>query len=127
MEPDKETDRMASEVIGSAIEVHRNLGAGYLERLYEDALAVELMERGIPFHQQAEFAVVYKGSRLGTQRVDLLVADRLIVELKAVDRLVPLHKAQVISYLKASGKQLGLLINFNVPVLRQGIQRIVLT
>lgn len=127
MEPDKDTDRIASAVIGAALEVHRYLGAGYLERLYKDALAIELKQRGISFKQQTELSVTHQGGTIGTQRLDLLDADKLIVELKAVDILLPLHKAQVISYLKASGKSLGLLINFNVPVLKQGIQRIVLT
>ena len=127
MEPGKDVDRVATAVIGAAIEVHRHLGAGFVERVYEDALVIELGILGIPFRQQMEAAVVYKGERVGSHRLDLLVADKVIVELKTVESILPVHKAQLISYLNATGKTLGLLINFNVPLLRNGIQRVVLT
>jgi GxxExxY protein len=125
VEPDKTLDELASLVIGAAIEVHRHLGPGYLESLYEEALGVELSERKISFRRQYPVPVIYKGKPVGEGKIDMFVADQLVVELKAVEILKPVHKAQVISYLKATKLQLGLLINFNVSVLRDGIQRII--
>ncbi len=127
VEPNQRVDRLAREVIGAAIEVHRHLGPGFLESVYEEALVIELTLRGIPFERQRPVPVSYKERNVGEGRVDLLVAQELLVELKAVETLAPIHKAQVISYLKAMGLHLGLLINFNVPVLRAGIQRVVLS
>ena len=126
IEPSKKLDKLARAVIGAALEVHRHLGPGYLESVYEEALAVELDLRGISYVRQMHFAVSYKGQEIGEGRLDLVVEKELLVELKAVELLAPIHKAQVISYLKATGLHLGLLINFNVPVLRNGIQRTVL-
>ena len=125
IEPSKPTDDLAHAVIGAAIEVHRQLGPGFLENVYEEALCLELAEAGISFERQKEIGVDYKGRTLGKQRLDLLVGGRLIVELKTVEKLADIHKAQVISYLKASALQLGLLINFNVSLLKNGIERIV--
>jgi GxxExxY protein len=127
VEPDAKTDGLAHAVIGAAIEVHRQLGPGFLESVYEEALCVELAIREISFERQKEINVTYKGHQIGRQRVDLLVGRSLIVELKTVEELAEIHKAQVISYLKATGWSLGLLINFNVPVLKNGIQRVVFT
>ncbi len=126
-EPDSKLDQVAHAVIGAAIEVHRTLGPGFLESVYEEALAVELSLRGFGFRRQVPVAVGYKGRPVGEARLDFLVEDSLIVELKAVDELAPIHHAQVISYLKATGHHLALLINFNVPVLRDGIKRVVLS
>jgi len=98
-----------------------------LESIYEEALAVELGLRGIPFERQKTIAVDYKGHAVGEGRLDLLVGGCLIVELKAVEAIAPIRVAQVISYLKATGLPLGLLINFNVPLLKNGIQRVVLS
>ncbi len=126
-EPDDDVDRSATQVIGAAIEVHRVLGAGFLESVYEQALAIELAERGISFERQWAVGLKYKGQIVGEARLDFLVETRLVVELKAVDALHSIHHAQVINYLKATGFTLGLLINFNVEQLRQGIKRIVLT
>src|SRR3972149_1654237 len=126
-EPDKKTDELAKAVIGAAIEVHRVLGPGYLESVYEEALAVELKLRGIPFERQKGMNVDYKGHAVGENRLDLLVDGCLLVELKAVESLAPIHSAQVISYLKAMQLPLGLLINFNVPLLKAGIKRIILS
>jgi GxxExxY protein len=126
-EPNSELDRLAHDVIGAAIEVHRILGPGFLESVYEEAMCVELGLRGIPFVRQYQSSIDYKGHAVGEHRLDLLVGDVLVVELKAVDALAPVHTAQVMSYLKANGKRLGLLINFNTPVLRQGIKRVVLS
>jgi len=127
IEPDKAVDDVARVVIGAAIEVHKHLGPGYLESVYEQALAIELELREVPFKCQHAATVRYKGITVGEGRVDLLVADRLVVELKAVETLLPIHKAQVISYLRGTGLSLGLLINFNARTLREGIQRIVYT
>lgn len=114
-------------IIGAAIEVHRHLGPGCLESTYESCLARELEERGIAFRRQVRLPVVYKGLVVEeAYRIDLLINDAVIVEIKSVDTLLPIHEAQLITYLKLSGKKVGLLINFNVPVLKQGIVRRVL-
>jgi GxxExxY protein len=114
-------------VIGAAIEVHRLLGPGYLESVYQEALCIELSLRGIRFARQVPVGVTYKGKIAGEARLDLLVDERLVVELKAVETLAPIHVAQVISYLKATKLTLGLLITFNVTVLRRGIKRVIQT
>lgn len=113
-------------VIGAAIDVHRALGPGLLESAYEACLAFELAERGLKVEQQKPLPLVYRQVKLdAAYRLDLLVEEEVIVEVKAVDRLLPIHQAQVISYLKLSGSRVGLLINFNVKVLRNGVRRIV--
>ena len=124
-EPNRMTDELATKVIGAAIEVHRHLGPGYLESVYEEAMGIEFAKTGITFERQKEISVSYKGCELGKHRLDFLVGGMLVVDLKTVEELAGIHKAQVISYLKTTGFQLGLLINFNVPVLKSGIQRIV--
>ena len=111
-------------MIGAAIEVHRHLGAGYTEGTYERALALELVERQLSFERQVCSTVIYKGFPVGDHRIDLIVANEVIVELKAVESLSSTHVAQVISYLRVSDLRLGLLINFNVPTLQQGIRRV---
>jgi GxxExxY protein len=126
-EPDSGIDKLAREVIGAAIAVHREMGPGFLESLYEEALCLEMRMRGIDHVRQPIVSVEYKGHPIGEMRLDLLVGNRLVVELKAVETLLPIHTAQVISYLRATGNSLGLLINFNVPALRQGIKRSVLS
>lgn len=127
VEPGAELDQLASDVIGAAIEVHRVLGPGFLESCYEEALCVELLLRGIPFERQTAVALDYKTHRIGEARLDVLVSGDLIVELKAVDGLAPVHTAQVISYLRMTRRKLGLLINFNVPLLKEGVKRVVLS
>ena len=127
VEPRFEIDEWARSVIGAAIEVHKHLGPGYLESVYEEALAFEFNLRSIPFERQKPVNVSYKGHSVGENRLDFLVGEYLIVELKAVEALGPIHQAQLISYLKAMNLQLGLLINFNVPILKDGIKRVVLT
>ena len=126
-EPTEEVDRLAYTVIGAAIEVHRVLGAGFLESVYQEALCLELQLQRIRFIPQAPVAVNYKGASVGEGKLDFLVGNSLIVELKAVENLAPIHNAQVLSYLKMTGHRLGLLISFNVPILKQGIKRIVLS
>ena len=125
VEPGEEIDALASAVIGAAIEVHRTLGPGLLESVYEHALAVELELKDIPFERQSLININYKGHLIGEGRLDMLIADKLIVELKAVEALAPIHTAQVMSYLKIMNLPLGLLINFNVPILKQGLKRVV--
>lgn len=126
-EPDSQMNKLTEAVIGAAIEVHRELGPGFLESMYEEALCLELTERKIAFQRQPPIRVTYKGTPIGQGFIDILIENRLIVELKAVEELIPVHKAQIISYLKATGLWVGLLINFNVPILKDGIKRIVLT
>jgi GxxExxY protein len=126
-EPDRELDRLAHQVIGAAIEVHRQLGPGLLEGVYEKAMCIEFELRGIPFRRQSGVGITYKGRAVGKGKLDLLVGERLIVELKAVEKLAPIHSAQMISYLRMTNRLLGLLINFNVSVLKEGIRRVVLS
>jgi len=122
---DEELNGISHEVIGAAIEVHRLLGPGFLESVYEEALCMELRLRGIPYARQVPAPVIYKGQVIGEGRLDLLVRESLVVELKAVEVLAQIHAVQLLSYLKATGHKLGLLINFNVPVLRDGVKRII--
>jgi len=124
--PGEEVDRWAKAVIGAAIEVHRVLGPGFLEGVYEEALCREMTMHQIPFARQRPFTIEYKGGKGGEGRVDILVADLLVVELKTVEEFAPIHVAQALSYLKAVGLRLALLINFNVPMLKEGIRRVVL-
>lgn len=122
----EEHDRITEQIIGAAIEVHRELGPGLLESAYEQCLCFELSQRGLAFVRQKPFPVHYKGTTLDCgYRADVVVEERVIVEIKAVERLDPVHEAQMLSYLKLSGLHVGLLINFNVKVLRRGIRRLV--
>jgi GxxExxY protein len=122
----KRVDALASAVLNAAVEVHRVLGPGFFESVYEQALCLELTLRSVPFVRQPAMAVVYKNHLVGDVRPDLLVAQRLIIELKTVDRLAPIHLAQALSYLKATQLALALVVNFNVPVLLRGMRRVVL-
>src|SRR5688572_8251250 len=126
-EPPREFDMAANAVIGAALEVHRHLGPGFLESVYEEALSVELRLRGVSHERQKSVSVQYKGHAVGDSRVDLCVEGKLIVELKASERILPIHQAQLISYLRAAALPLGLLINFNEKLLKNGIQRIVVS
>jgi GxxExxY protein len=118
-----EDEELAHQIIGVAIEVHRLLGPGFLEVVYERALMHELQVRGLTVEKQKEILVPYKDIPMEGQRLDLLVGGLVIVELKAVSELHPLHQAQLLSYLKATGLRLGLLLNFSVPVLKDGLKR----
>ena len=126
-EPDLELDDVARIVVDAAVEVHRVLGPGFLESVYEQALGVELWLRGVSFARQVPIGLTYKGVQIGHARLDLLVAERLVVELKASQDVLPIHLAQTLSYLKATFHPLGLVINFNVRVLGQGIRRVIRT
>jgi GxxExxY protein len=126
LEPSKEINETTHLVIGAAIEVHRSLGAGYLESIYEAALIQELTDRFVEFRPQYTVPIFYKGKEIGIHRLDFLVNERLVVEIKAVTEILPIHQAQIISYLRATDIPVGLLINFNVQRLRDGgIKRIV--
>lgn len=117
---------LSSAIIGAAIEVHRALGPGLLESAYEQCLARELSLRNIAFERQKSVPVSYKGTQLDCgYRLDFLVAGMVVVEIKAIDQLQPIHQAQLLSYLKLGGWKLGLLINFHVPLLREGVKRVV--
>jgi GxxExxY protein len=120
-------NKVTEAIIGAAIEVHRTLGPGLLESAYEECLCHELRLRGIPFERQRPLPVTYKGLDLECgYRLDLLVHDAVVVEIKAVEALQPIHEAQLLTYLKLGGWKVGLLINFNVPILKNGIRRRVL-
>lgn len=117
---------ISNQVVGAAIEVHRHLGPGLLESAYEECLCHELKLRGLSFDRQKELSVCYKDSRLDCgYRLDVVVEGAVILELKSVKKLEPIHEAQLLTYLKLSDLKLGLLLNFNVPLMRNGIQRIV--
>jgi GxxExxY protein len=116
---------LSEAAIGAAIEVHRVLGPGFPETCYETALCAELIQRGIPHQNQVDLSILYKNIRVGTLRLDLLIDQQLVLELKAIDCLIKLHEVQLLCYLKATGLSLGLLINFNTQTLARGIKRIV--
>ena len=119
-------DALSKQVIGAAIEVHRELGPGLLESAYEACLCYELASRNIAYKRQQPLPVLYKGVSIDCEyRIDVLVENCIITELKSIERLEPIHEAQLLTYLRLSKLWLGLLINFNVPVLKLGIRRLV--
>ncbi len=117
---------LTERIISSAIEVHSKLGPGLLESVYEEALAHEFTLRGIKFSRQEEISLKYKGKDVGHHRIDYLVDDEVIVELKAIDSILGIHEAQLLTYLRALNKRVGLLINFNVVKLKEGIKRLII-
>jgi GxxExxY protein len=120
-------DPRTGPIIGAAIEIHRHLGPRLLESAYEECLCHELHLRGLEFKRQVELPVLYKGLELDCgYKIDLVVQETVILELKVVEKLHPVHQAQLLTYMRMTGKQVGLLINFNVPLLTQGIIRMVL-
>ncbi len=121
-----EEDRLSKEIIGAAIEVHRHLGPGLLESAYEECLCKELEIRDVVFKRQKSLALVYKGIALDCgYKLDIVVEGKVILELKSVNKIEPIHDAQLLTYLKLADLKLGILINFNVPILKEGIKRIV--
>ena len=122
----EKTDQLSFAIIGAAIEVHRYLGPGFLESIYEEALAIELRGRGHEVERQIRIPIDYKGDVIGEHVLDLIVDGDIVIELKACEQLHPVHAAQLHSYLKAGAFELGLLINFNVPVLKDGVRRVIL-
>jgi GxxExxY protein len=122
-----EHDAVTERIIGLAIQVHRHLGPGLLESAYEECLCYELRENEIAFRRQVPLPIIYKGIRLDCgYRLDILVEEQVILELKTVERLLPIHEAQMLTYLKLSGIHIGLLLNFNTAVLKDGLRRILL-
>jgi GxxExxY protein len=125
--PIEELNRLSDKIIGLAIEVHRGLGPGLLESVYQQCLAYEFSKQNLRFTTEQSIPVDYKGIRMDCAfRADFIVEDSIILELKTVDRILPIHEAQLLTYLKITGKKLGLLINFNQKLLRHGIRRIIL-
>ena len=119
-------DALSKEVVDCAFQVHKTLGAGYLEKIYEDCLMLEFAERGIYAQRQFPIKMDYRGQAIPTEfRLDLVVENQIILELKAVEKMNPVYEAQIYSYLKASKLPLGFLINFNVPLIKNGIRRYV--
>lgn len=119
-------ERLTGLIIGGAIEVHRVLGPGLLEQTYQEALAIELSDLKLPFARQFSIPVRYKERRIGQYRLDFVVSDAVVLEIKSVERFDPVFQAQLLAYLRASGLRVGLLINFNTVLLKQGIKRVVL-
>jgi GxxExxY protein len=123
-EPNPELNRITNAIIGAAVEVHRHLGAGHLESAYEEAMGLEMTARGIPYRRQVHVELTYKGHVVGKGWLDFLVEEQVVLELKAIENVTGAHTSQMISYLAITGHRLGLIINFNVAALRQGIKRI---
>jgi len=121
-----ELNRLTERIIGCAIEVHRHLGPGLLENVYEQAVCVEFDLQGIRYQRQVKLPVNYKDRVIGEYRIDLLVEDAVVVEIKSVDRHDPVFEAQVLTYLRVTGKKIGLLINFNSKLLKDGVKRFIL-
>lgn len=117
---------LVRQTIGCCIVVHRELGPGLLEGVYPRAIALELQSRNISYSKEKAIPIRYRGTLICHQRIDLVIENRLVLEVKSVERLGPIHVAQVINYLRVTGARVGLLVNFNVPILKQGIRRIVL-
>ncbi len=122
----KDIDKLTESIIGCAIEVHRHLGPGLLEAAYEAALCIEIELAGLKYQRQVSIPALYKERTIGEYRIDLVVEDAVIVEIKSVDRFDPVFEAQVLTYLKVTGKKIGLLINFNSRFLKDGIKRFIL-
>ena len=120
-----ETEEVMHRIIGAAIEVHRHLGPGFLESIYHRALVVELLERGIKYQKDVGVDIFYKGRRLQEYRLDLIVESVVVVEVKAVSQVDPIHNSQLVSYLKATNLRAGLLLNFNAVTMQAGIKRVV--
>ncbi len=120
-------DPLTEKIIGLAIEVHRALGPGLLESAYEECLCFELKTSGVTFQRQVALPVIYKSVRLDCgYRMDIVVQDEVVIELKTVERLHPIHDAQLLTYLRLSGRKKGLILNFHAPVLKDGLRRLVL-
>jgi GxxExxY protein len=122
---DGETE-LTQRIIGCAVEVHRRLGPGLLENVYESALCIELRTQGMAYTRQVGIPLYYRGELISEYRPDLIVEGQVIVEVKSIERLAPIHWAQVLTYLRVAGLHVGLLLNFNSPTLRAGTRRIVL-
>jgi len=119
-------NQISSEVVDAIYSTHKELGAGLLENVYEMCLCIELDNRNIKYRRQVELPIIYKGKKINsTYRIDILIEDSIILELKAVEKLLPIHEAQLLTYLKLSHIKLGFLVNFNVPLVKNGIKRMI--
>ena len=124
----QELDELSGKVVDSVFAVHKELGPGFLEKIYEDALCYELEQRGISFIRQKSIPVFYKNQKMPTEyKLDLIVEDQIILELKTVDKILPVHEAQILSYMKQCGTSLGFVVNFNESLIKNGIKRVVLS
>ena len=121
-----ELNKITEKIIGCCIEVHKQLGPGLLESIYESALCIEFQRNDILFERQKSLPVIYKGEKIGDFRIDLLVEDTIVVELKSVERMDPVFEAQILSYMKLGTYKLGLLINFNSSLLKNGVKRFII-
>lgn len=122
----KDIDDLSKQVIDCVFAVHKELGPGFLEKIYEDALIAELEDRRISYNRQILVPIIYKGKKLPSEyRLDLIVEDKIILELKTVERIAPVHEAQILSYMKQCGVSLGFIINFNETLIKNGIKRII--
>ena len=121
----KEINKLTERIIGCAIEVHKNLGPGLVESIYETALCMEMSKAGLQFKKQVVMPVEYKGVKIGEQRIDVMVEDEVILELKSSEGIDPLFEAQTLSYLRVAKKRVGLIINFNTDVLKRGVKRMI--
>lgn len=122
----KDLNTLTSAIIGCGIEVHRRLGPGLLEAIYEAAMCVELEFMGLSYRRQVEVPVIYRDRKIARYRIDLIVTDLVVVEIKSVEALNPLHEAQILSYLRLTRAKIGLLMNFNARMLKQGVRRFIL-
>ena len=123
---DSDLNDLSERIIGCAIEVHRELGPGLLESVYETALCIELKTAGVDFKRQVGIPLFYKGELISEHRPDLIVADRIVVEIKSITRFDPIHTAVMLTYLRVAQLQVGLILNFNTPYLRHGVRRVML-
>ena len=121
---DEALNTLSEHVILSAIEVHRELGPGLLESVYETALCLELTRAGVPVQRQVGVPLYYKGELISEHRPDLIVGDQIVVEIKSIERFLPIHLAVMLTYLRVTNLRVGLLLNFNTPYMRQGIKRV---
>ena len=122
---DEKTETLIKNIIGAAIDVHRELGPGYLEKIYEKAMSIELNHRGLSFSVQKTVPIYYKGIEIHDHILDMVVEEKVILEFKSLEKIHPIHEAQILSYLKSSGLSAGLLINFKERLVKDGIRRFV--
>jgi GxxExxY protein len=124
LEPDPELNRVTNAIIGAAIAVHRELGPGHLEAIYSRSLEIEFGHRGIAFAKESPIKLMYRGQVVGTGRLDFLVEGKVVVDLKSIEAIGPVQRAQMLTYLRITGHKLGIIINFNVAKLVDGVRRV---
>ncbi len=124
--PDR-VEKIAAEIVDAAVQIHQSLGPGLLETVYQSCLCYELSSRKIPFKTEVDVPIIYKNVRLDSGfRLDILVDDSIVLELKSVEKIIPIHEAQLLTYLKLTNTRLGFILNFNVPIMKQGTKRMIL-